>query len=155
VFVINQKPAEYDFGGSHTRLVVPGEQTGGAWCMLEIFAPAGRATPVHRHEREDETLMLLDGDLEVMVDGTRHRLKPGENVVLGRGTTHQFTNRGTTTAHYLLICSPAGFDRFVAASSDAYDGAVASVPPSDTAKARMRAVAREFGIDIVQPASQS
>ncbi|PVX85936.1 cupin domain-containing protein [Paraburkholderia unamae] len=155
MFVINNKPTEYDFGGSRTRLLVPGEQTGGAWCMLEIFAPAGRSTPTHRHEREDETLMLLEGQLEVVVDGAPHRLKPGENVVLGRGTTHQFVNRGATTAHYLLICSPAGFDRFVAASSDAYDSTVAPVPPNDAAKTRMRAAAIEFGIDIVPPAEKN
>ncbi|WP_148669154.1 cupin domain-containing protein [Burkholderia pyrrocinia] len=154
MFILNQTPAEYDFGGSRTRLVVPGEHTGGAWCMLEIFAPAGRATPVHRHEREDETLILLSGDLEVVVDGTPHHLHPGENVVLGRGTTHQFVNRGATTAHYLLVCSPAGFDRFVETCSDTYDGAAVPAPPTDASKTRMREAASRFGIVLIPPPAQ-
>jgi uncharacterized cupin superfamily protein len=151
VFVLNDKPVEYDFGGSRTRLLVSGEHTEGAYCMLEIFAPAGRATPMHRHEREDETLFMLDGELEVMVDGTPHRLLSGSTIVLPRGTQHQFINRTEQTAHYLLICTPAGFERFVDACTDAHTEPVTPQAPSDADKARMRAAAADFGITLIPP----
>lgn len=152
---LNDTPIEYDFGGSRTRLLVSGERTGGAYCMFEIFAPAGRATPMHRHTSEDETLLMIDGELDVMVDGTHNRLRPGSTIVLPRGTEHQFINPTQQTVRYLLICTPAGFDGFVDACADANTTPVEPKPPTDADKVRMRAAAARFGITLIPPPAAS
>ncbi|AJK46697.1 cupin [Burkholderia plantarii] len=151
MFILNDKPVEYDFGGSRTRLLASGAQTGDAFCMLEIFSPGNRATPMHRHEHEDETLLLLEGELEVMVDGVPHHVLPGHTLVFPRGTEHQITNRIEQTARYLVICTPAGFDRFVDACADAQPGPVDAGLPTDADKARMHAAAAQFGITLIPP----
>lgn len=151
MFVLNDKPVEYPFGGSRARPLISGEHTGDAYCMLEIVSSGNRATPMHRHQHEDETLFMLDGELEVIVEGTPHRVLPGHTLVLPRGTTHQIINRTEHTARYLAICTPAGFDRFVAACADAQPGPVEASLPTEADKARMRAAATQFGITLIPP----
>jgi uncharacterized cupin superfamily protein len=146
---------DYDFGGSHARVLVPGASTNNAWCLLEIFSPAGRATPLHRHEHEDETLVVLEGALDVTVNGQHHRLLPGASIVLPRGTEHTFCNPTADTARYLVICTPAGFDDFVDACATARTAPFEPSIPTDADKARMRAAAERFGITLIKPTTES
>ncbi|WP_345815155.1 cupin domain-containing protein [Paraburkholderia sp. PREW-6R] len=147
----NITPIEYDFGGSRARLLVSGEQSAGSYCMIEIFSPAGRATPNHKHGREDETIHMLDGELDVDIEGTLHTLHAGDTLMLHRGTAHQLINRSGRTARYLVLCAPAGFDEFVASCAERLSAPFDPAPPSEAAKDRMRAAAPKFGITLLPP----
>jgi quercetin dioxygenase-like cupin family protein len=149
---LNDAPIEYDFGGSRARLLVPGEQTANAYCMLEISSPAGRSTPMHEHEYEDEVIIMLDGELEVLVDDERHLVMTGSSLMLPRGSRHQLINKTGSTSRYMVVCSPAGFERFVGACSDALSSGMEPRVPEDAMKARMRTVAAQFGITLYPPA---
>jgi uncharacterized cupin superfamily protein len=155
MFVVNDNPVEYDFGGSHTRLLVSGEHTGNAYCVLEMSSPPGRATPMHEHAHEDETLVMLEGELDTVVNGERRRLRAGSSITFLRGTRHQLINAGDRTARYMVICAPAGFDRFVDACAVAHTGVVATREPDDEDKARMRAAAARFGITLHAPVAKA
>lgn len=150
---LNDAPIEYDFGGSRARLLVSGEQTAHAYCMLEISSPAGRSTPMHEHDYEDEVIIMLDGELEVMVDDERHLVKTGSSLMLPRGSRHQLINRTGSTSRYMVVCSPAGFERFVGACSDVLRSGMAPRVPDDAMKARMRTAAAQFGITLYPPAA--
>lgn len=147
----NIKPVDYDFGGSHTRLLVSGKHSAGSYCMIEIFSPAGRATPTHRHRNEDETIHMLEGELDVNIEGTTHTLRAGETVYLQRGTAHQLINRSAATARYLVICAPAGFDEFVETCADVLAAPYETAPPGDASKQRMRDAAPRVGITLLPP----
>lgn len=155
MFVVNDNPVEYDFGGSHTRLLVSGEHTGNAYCVLEMSSPPGRATPTHAHSREDETLVMLEGELDAIVEGERQRLRAGSSITFARGTRHQLINAGERTARYMVICAPPGFDRFVDACADAQTGVAVTREPDDADKARMRAAAAQFGITLYPPVTKA
>lgn len=147
----NIKPVDYDFGGSHARLLVSGKQSAGSYCMIEIFSPAGRATPTHRHQHEDETIHMLEGELDVNIEGTTHTFRAGETLYLQRGTAHQLINRSDATARYLVICAPAGFDEFVEICADVLAAPYETAPPSDASKQKMRDAAPRFGITLLPP----
>ncbi len=147
----NIQPVEYDFGGSRARMLVSGKQSAGSYCMLEIFSPAGRATPNHKHQHEDETIHILDGELSVDIEGTLHTVCTGETLHLRRGTAHQLINRSDRTARYLLICAPAGFDEFVETCADPLSAPFVPAPPSAVVKERMREAAPRFGITLLSP----
>ena len=106
---------------------------------------------MHRHQHEDETLLLLEGELDLIVDGASHRVLSGHTLVLPRGTEHQIINRVEQTARYLVICTPAGFDRFVDACADAQPGPVEAGLLTDVDKARMQVAATQFGITLIPP----
>ena len=147
------QPADLDFGGSHARLLVSGGQSEGSYCMLEISSPAGRATPNHKHQHEDETIHILDGELSVDIEGTLHTLRTGETLLLQRGTAHQLINRSDRTVRYLVICAPAGFDQFVETCAEPLSAPFEAAPPSVELKEKMRAAAPRFGITLLAPST--
>jgi quercetin dioxygenase-like cupin family protein len=151
MYAKNTLPVEYDFGGSRARILISGAQSAGSYCMIEIFSPAGRATPMHRHQHEDETIHVIDGELDVDIEGTRLTLFAGETVLLQRGTAHQLINRSERTAHYLAICAPAGFDKFVETVSEVMTPPFESEPPTSAAKQRMIDAAPHFGLTLLPP----
>jgi hypothetical protein len=54
------------FLGALSQLRLSGEQTGGAFALADNLARRGNASPVHVHDRDDETFFVLDGELRVL-----------------------------------------------------------------------------------------
>ena len=65
------------FLGALSQLRVTGDQTGGALAVADHLARRGNASPVHVHDRDDETFFVLDGELRVLVGegGTYRRAR--------------------------------------------------------------------------------
>lgn len=49
----------------------------------------GEALSLQYHERKDETIMLMNGSLELELEGTVHRLRPGQTAHIVPGTRHR------------------------------------------------------------------
>jgi quercetin dioxygenase-like cupin family protein len=90
------------------NLVVLGEVlrpllTNAMGSSIEIFdtsGPAEAGPPPHFHPWE-EAYVVLEGELEVIVDGESHVLKPGGVAHVPAGVTHGYRN--VTDAHFLTI----------------------------------------------------
>jgi quercetin dioxygenase-like cupin family protein len=81
---------------------------------LEIFdtsGPAGAGPPPHCHPWE-EVYVVLDGELEVTIDGESHVIKPGGVAHVPAGVTHSYRN--LTAARFLTITTPGQAARFFA-----------------------------------------
>ena len=65
----------------------------------------------HAHTREDETVVILEGEL-VLDDGVRHVLRPGDAHVVPRGRRHAFLNEGDAPTRVYFFCAPGGLERF-------------------------------------------
>ena len=96
------------------RVRLRSEQTGGALGVVENVAPAGWPGPPLHHHDFDETFYVLDGALEFQLGEDRRTAGPGEVVFAPRGAVHTFANHGTEPARYLLVITPAGFERYFA-----------------------------------------
>src|SRR5215510_13262224 len=94
-------------------LCLSGKDTGGAYCLLEVSLAPGIGVSRHTHTREDETYYVTAGELEVTVGDEVFVLKAGDTLIAPRNIPHELRNSGTTTNHYLLVFSPAGFENFV------------------------------------------
>jgi quercetin dioxygenase-like cupin family protein len=46
-----------------------GTDTGGKWSLLEATVNPGSIAPEHRHEGFEESFYILEGDLEMQMDG--------------------------------------------------------------------------------------
>jgi quercetin dioxygenase-like cupin family protein len=149
MFVLNTHPSEYNFAGTRIRLLMSGKDTGGAFCMMEILGPPGRATPLHVHDREEETITVLEGVLDVTVGGEQVSVRPGETVLLPRHVPHRLANNSELPSRYVLVCTPAGFDEFVDRCADAQAGPVTPTPPRPEDIERMREAAPHFGITLL------
>jgi quercetin dioxygenase-like cupin family protein len=89
-----------------------GDDTGGAYALIEALVPPGGGPPPHVHTREDEAFYVLEGDLEFHADGRSFRAGPGAWVTLPRGSLHRFYNASDRPARLLILVTPAGFERF-------------------------------------------
>lgn len=75
----------------------------------------GGANPPHTHDRE-EVLTMLDGAINLTLDGRAERLGPGDTAIIPASTAHQIRNAGETTAEWLIV-APAGI-RYFGADGD-------------------------------------
>jgi hypothetical protein len=97
-------------GGLLTTRLAAGDSNGSIG-VVEERAVRGYATPPHVHGREDETLFVIDGELEYVVDGTPGVATGGDAVFLPRGLAHHF-RVVSAEAHFLVIITPGGFEEF-------------------------------------------
>ena len=89
-----------------------GEQTDGAYCLIEEITPPGGGPPPHVHRREDEGFYVVEGEFEFLVGDRRLRVGTGGSVWGPRGVPHGFTNVGDRPGRLLVVISPSGFERF-------------------------------------------
>jgi mannose-6-phosphate isomerase-like protein (cupin superfamily) len=99
-------------GDLRTEIHLASGDTGGAFCLLVDEPPMSWSLPAHRHSNEAETLHVLEGDFEIVIDGKRSRLSTGETVHIPRGAVHSSSNVGRQTGRRLILFSPAGLERF-------------------------------------------
>jgi quercetin dioxygenase-like cupin family protein len=72
----------------------------------------GWSLPAHRHSNEAETILIVEGDFVVEIDGERSRLSAGETVHVPKGTVHSSANVGAQPGRRVVLFSPAGMERF-------------------------------------------
>lgn len=89
-----------------------GEQTGGAFTVIEWSAPAGFGPPRHIHHAEDEAFYVIDGQMLVECGERRWTVGPGGFVFLPKAVPHAFlVTEGPVRG--LVITSPSGFERYI------------------------------------------
>ena len=117
-------------GGIDLSFTVPAEQTNGVMSAVEIRVAPGWLAPPHRHEREDELCLVLEGQVSWRVGDRELLADPGSMTFLPRGVPHAYWNAGSASAGLALVSVPGGLERFfqelVAGSMDAERAAVVS-----------------------------
>ena len=99
--------------GDTYTVTVPGENTNGRFCVIDMHVPPGGGPPPHRHDFE-ETFVLLEGELEATFRGKKSVVRGGDTVHIPANAPHQFHNASSKPVRLLCICSPAGLDKFFA-----------------------------------------
>ena len=88
-----------------------GEETGGRVSVIQITVPAGWPGPPLHHHDFDEAFYVLEGELTFALADRLVTAGPGAFAFAPRGVHHTLANRSAAAARYLLICTPAGFER--------------------------------------------
>jgi quercetin dioxygenase-like cupin family protein len=131
-----------------TLVKATGEQTGGAFGLIEQVLPAGFGSPYHVHHAEDETFYLLEGEATFISGGHRFKATAGSYVFLPREIPHGF--KVDAPSRLLVLTTPAGFEQFVIeASRPARELALPPAEPPDMEK--LVALAAKYRIDILGP----
>lgn len=99
--------------GVHYKTILGPEATGGTLSIVDSESPEGSGPPRHVHDREDETFVVLTGEIEWWMAGERGLAGPGETVFIPRGTEHTFRVTKGPSRH-LVILTPGGFEGFFA-----------------------------------------
>jgi quercetin dioxygenase-like cupin family protein len=94
-----------------TNVLLRSEQTGGHVSVTEIVVPPHTAgPPLHTHDF-DEAFYMLEGELIFQVDDALVKKGAGELSFAARNVAHTLANHSDGPARYVLVCTPAGFER--------------------------------------------
>ena len=127
-------------GSIGARFVITGEDSGGGFALVEHpMPPRALAAPLHRHHREDEYSLVLEGRLGALLGDRVVHGGPGDLIFKPRDQWHTFWNDGDEPARILEIISPAGFE--------GYFREIAPLPP-DASPAERAAVAARYALDV-------
>jgi catechol 2,3-dioxygenase-like lactoylglutathione lyase family enzyme/quercetin dioxygenase-like cupin family protein len=93
------------------NVLLRSEETGGQMSVTELMVPPHNAgPPLHVHDF-DEAFYMLEGELIFQVDDTLVTKGAGELSFAARRVAHSLANHSDGPARYLLVCTPAGFER--------------------------------------------
>ena len=98
--------------GSLYTFKARGQQTGGAYAIVEATVLPGSGPPPHVHHAEDECFYVLDGEFSFLYEDRTIRGGQGTFLRVPKGVLHTFRNAGNEPARVLLVVSPAGLDEF-------------------------------------------
>ena len=104
----------YDWENDHTFVKVSGQDTDGAYTLMEDNLKASFALGLHRHDHHAETFYFLEGEVDFYVDGDWHRCVAGTTIHVPPGVPHASRVVGGNPARMLMIFQPSGFDGFLA-----------------------------------------
>jgi quercetin dioxygenase-like cupin family protein len=90
--------------------------TAGAISIWEDIVPPGAGAPPHVHAREDEAFYVLNGEIQVEIEGDApRRVGPGGFFYGPRHRRHGYRNVADQPARMLVLCTPSvGLDQMFA-----------------------------------------
>ena len=101
---------EWIAGSTHT-ILLDSEATQGRLTLLRTEFRRGAASPVHVHDREDETLYVLSGSAVAWVGRDRWELTAGDTVFMPRGVAHTYLIT-SDVCEMVTACTPGGIEEF-------------------------------------------
>ena len=129
-----------ELGSFGARFLLEAAASGGRVAVVEHWVPPRTlAAPLHRHSREDEYSLVLQGRMTAQLGEGVVEAGPGDFVRKPRGEWHTFWNAGDEECRFLELITPAGFEAMfkeMAADPDAMAGEAAA------------ALDAKYGIDV-------
>jgi quercetin dioxygenase-like cupin family protein len=77
--------------GDTYTILVSGDDTAGAYTLIDMHVPPGGGPPPHRHDFE-EMFSVLDGEVEVTFRGETMTARSGETINVPANAPHAFRN---------------------------------------------------------------
>lgn len=130
-------------------------ETGGAYYLMEHLFTAASNPPVHIHCDEEEAFYLLEGEMEIDIDGVTAVARPGSFVLAPRGLPHAFRVLSETARILSISSSPTGntnggFPQFLQEVGE--PAKVRALPePQAPDPAVLMAAAAEHALEILPP----
>jgi quercetin dioxygenase-like cupin family protein len=128
---------------------VVGDDTNGAFTVMEVAAGAELGPPPHIHRYCDESFYVLDGTFDFSLAGQAFTAGAGAFVHLPKGVAHTHRAGGGAPARALVIQSPAGVERLIEeAGNPSRTPSVPPAPPEQSEFERIVAIAKKHGIEV-------
>ena len=139
IVVLPDSGEQLNIAGSKTLHKIKSSATNGVFSVLEFVTPPGKGVAIHVHEREDELVYLLEGEIEVTLGDQKMKAIPGVMALLPRGIPHGFTNIGNKPSRVLDTILPGQFDNYFVELAALY---AAGDPPEE----QIGALSRKYRI---------
>lgn len=104
---------EFSIYDVRIRILVGARETRGEFAVLETTLPPHGCLPRHMHTLDDQTIYVLEGHLELLVNDKTQLLGPGALAFLPRGVAHSVRNPSDQPVKYQEVAVPAGLDSYL------------------------------------------
>ncbi len=141
--------------GDTYTILLTGQDTGGRYCLIDMYVPHGGGPPPHRHDFE-EMFTVLDGEIEATFRGETSVIRAGETMNIPANAPHSFTNASDRPARLLCMCAPAGQDELFMAIGVPVEGRMTPPPKPTKAEqeamqAKAEALAPQYRTELLKP----
>lgn len=137
--------------GFPNTIRIAGDETGGAFTVIEMRVPPGFSGPPHVHHDEHQTDHVVEGELVFTVGEETIVADAGTIVHCPKGVPHSFRNESDSEALVYDWHHPAGFDEFMARAAPRVTDP--SDPPELDMERAME-LAPEYGVEFLSPESE-
>ena len=136
-------------GETSTYFLATGEETGGAFCLVDERAHRGESVPLHRHPEDMESFYVLEGELTLYIDDRPGARAPaGSFAHIPGGTVHGFRIE-SEQARYLILTTPRHGEFYRAITRASRPG---GLPPTERIEgSRIKQASKDYGVEFVGP----
>ena len=148
IIMSEEQGQSFSVVGDTYRIVISGEQTEGAYAVIDMLVPPGGGPGPHAHADIQELFYVVNGEVEFKTETGTYVAKKGAFVNVPKGgEVHCFNNKSTEMAHMLCTVIPAGLDAFFKEIGQSVDSGVFLPPPvlDDAELMRLRSAAEKYG----------
>jgi len=139
VVVLPDSGEQLNIAGSQIFHKIKSSATNSVFSVMEFVTPPGKGVALHVHEREDELVYLLEGEIEVTLGNQKMKAVPGVMALLPRGIPHGFTNIGNKPSRLLDTILPGQFDNYFVELAALY-------AVGDPSEEQIEALSRKYSI---------
>ncbi len=132
-----------DLGNFRMSVKAAGEETGGAFALLEAAEPPDFGPPLHIHTNAAEAFYVLDGEYLVFVDERTYICPAGSFIFIPEGVRHGF-RVGAKPSQKLNLYTPAAMVGY-------FDQLSAAITGGNADPLRLDEIARRHGMEVIGP----
>jgi quercetin dioxygenase-like cupin family protein len=136
-------------GETSTSFLAMGDQTTGAFALVDELAHGGESVPLHRHPDDMESFYVLEGEITFFIgDEPGATAGAGAFVHIPGGTVHGFRIE-SETARYLILTTPRHGEFYKAITAPTGSGGLK--PSTSIDGAKISKAVYEYGIEFIGP----
>lgn len=102
MFIINENEREYRFGDSGPKYLMKGPRSNFAIVQFQ----AGQDFKAHYHNIMEENFFVLEGEVDIIVDGVTHSLKSGDLIHIEPEEVHYVVNNSNGPVKMISSLAP-------------------------------------------------
>ena len=76
--------------------------------LCRVSYEPGKKVPLHSHSDTEQVMLILDGEVDMAIEGEWRRLRTGDVVVVNRGLSHELVSEDGVT--FMEALSPVPLD---------------------------------------------
>lgn len=102
MFIVDETEKEFRFGDSGPKYLMKGPRTNFAIVQFQ----AGQDFQGHYHEIMEENFYILEGEVDIYVDGVKHTLRQGQLIHIEPGEVHYVINNSDSVVRMISTLGP-------------------------------------------------
>ena len=151
LLINRNKNNSYWYIGHLMSLLLTSKETGGKYALLRATERRGFEPPPHTHTKEDETFLILEGEVIYTVGDQTFYAKVGDTMFLPKNIEHSFKIQ-SEKIETLILLTPGGLENyFIEMSEPAKELVLPPLPQSPPNIPKLIAMASKYGVKFSLP----